>query len=421
MLRRLKTDFVSSVLILVSGTVVAQLIAYALSPLISRLYAPEEMSYLSLFSRIVGFLAVISTARFELAFPLPKREEHAFSLYKVSLKITGIVFLIISCCVFLLSFHTWSDPNMLFILALVPFGTLFLALNNQGMTWAIRTKDFRSISVSKVFLTLFNSVTAIALAFFSLGYKGLLVAYLMGIITSSIVFVKPFFNVNKLNKPFSWKGRKFAIAKQYAAFPKINLPHVLIELGKELFIAFYLLYTFESDILGLYDFSYRMLRLPISLIGVSISQVFFNKAAGMVNEGVPIFPLVKKTILILFAISIVPFTLLFFTGSDLFAFVFGEPWRQAGRFSESMAPWLMMNFLVSPISQIPLILKKQRAFFILSLFGTAIMVFTLLIGEIFPAWNLTFPEILKVVSIGQFFFFAYVLGWTIWLTKKFDV
>ena len=226
MLRRLKTDFVSSVLILVSGTVVAQLIAYALSPVISRLYAPEEMSYLSLFSRIVGFLAVISTARFELAFPLPKREEHAFSLYQVTLKITGIVFLIISCCVFLLSFHPWSDPNMLFILALVPFGTLFLALNNQGMTWAIRTKDFRSISISKVFLTLFNSVTAIALALFSLGYKGLLVAYLMGIITSSIVFVKPFFNVNKQNKPFSWKGRKFAIAKQYAAFPKINLPRV---------------------------------------------------------------------------------------------------------------------------------------------------------------------------------------------------
>jgi teichuronic acid exporter len=421
MLRRLKTDFVSSVLILVSGTVVAQLVAYSLSPLISRLYSPEEMSYLSLFSRIVGFLAVLATARFELAFPLPKREEHAFSLYQLALRITGIAFVVISCVVFLLFFYPWSDPNSNFILALVPIGAVFLALNNQGMTWAIRTKDFRSISVSKVFLTLFNSITTIVLALFSFGYKGLLFGYLIGILSSSFLFIKPFFIAKKRNKAFSSKGREFVIAKQFAAFPKINLPHVLIELGKELFIAFYLLYTFEKDILGLYDFSYRMLRLPVSLIGVSISQVFFNKAAGMVNDGASIFPLVKKTILILFAISILPFTLLFFAGSDLFAFVFGEPWREAGSFSEIMSPWLMMNFLVSPISQIPLILKKQRSFFILSLFGTAIMVFTLLIGEIFPALNLTFHEILKVVSIGQFFFFAYVLGWTIWLTKKFDV
>ena len=36
MLKRLKTDFVSSVLILISGTVFAQIIAYLLSPVITR-------------------------------------------------------------------------------------------------------------------------------------------------------------------------------------------------------------------------------------------------------------------------------------------------------------------------------------------------------------------------------------------------
>ena len=92
MLERLKkSDFLNSILILISGTVIAQIISYSLSPLISRIYSPEEMSYLSLLTRIVSFFAVIATARYEIAFPLPKRDEHAFSLYKTSFYIMIIV------------------------------------------------------------------------------------------------------------------------------------------------------------------------------------------------------------------------------------------------------------------------------------------------------------------------------------------
>lgn len=418
MLKRLKTDFVSSILILVSGTVFAQIIAYSLSPIITRLYSPEEMSYLSLFSRIITFLAVIATARFELAFPLPKRDEHAFSLFKVSLRITVITTLASVIFALGLSFYPWKDTNMYFILALIPLGIFILAFYNKGMNWAIRTKSFKSLSISKVLSSSVNSLSTVGFGLLSFGYKGLILGFLFGNMFSVIPFVKPFRKAQNKQKAYMLKGRNYAIAKYYSAFPMINLPHVLIDLSKELFIAFYLVYTFEKDILGLYDFSFRMLKMPISLIGISISQVFFNKAAGMIHEGKSIFPLAKKTIITLFVLSVVPFGILFYIGGDLFAFVFGEPWREAGEFSEIMAPWLMMNFLVSPVSQIPIILKKQSSFLILSLFGTAILILSLLIGDIFPNWNLKFKDILKIVSTGQFIFLTYVVFWTIWLTKK---
>lgn len=420
MLKRLKTDFVSSVLILVSGTVFAQIIAYSLSPIITRLYSPEEMSYLSLFSRIITFLAVIATARFELAFPLPKRDEHAFSLYNVSLRITLVTTFV--ACVFVLglSFYPWTDTKMYFILGMIPLGIFVVAFYNQGVNWAIRTKSFKSISISKVLSTTFNSISTVALGLLSFGYMGLILGFIFGNILSAIPFIKPFLKARIHQKSFVIKGRNFAIARHYLDFPMVNLPHVLIDLSKELFIAFYLIYTFEKDILGLYDFSFRMLKLPISIIGLSISQVFFNKAAVMMNEGKSIFPLAKKTVGTLLVLSIVPFGILFYTGGDLFAFVFGEPWRKAGEFSEIMSPWLMMNFLVSPISQIPIILKKQRSFLVLSIFGTGILIVSLLLGDIFPSWNLTFEDILRYVSAGQFIFLTYVVFWTIWLTKKYS-
>ncbi len=420
MLKRLKTDFVSSVLILVSGTVFAQIIAYLLSPVITRLYSPEEMSYLSLFSRIITFLAVIATARFELAFPLPKREEHAFSLFKVSLRITIITTLATAIFALGLSFYPWQDANIYFILALIPVGIFVLAFYNQGMNWAIRTKAFKSLSISKVLSSSVNSLSTVGFGLLSFGYKGLILGFVFGNLSSVLPFVKPFRKAQNKQKSFILKGRDFAIAKHYLEFPMINLPHVLIDLSKELFIAFYLIYTFEKDVLGLYDFSFRMLKLPISLIGISISQVFFNKAAGMIQEGKSIFPLAKKTILTLLVLSVVPFGILFYIGGDLFAFVFGEPWREAGEFSEIMSPWLMMNFLVSPVSQIPIILKKQRSFLFLSLFGTSLLIVSLLIGEIFPSWNLGFKDTLKIVSVGQFIFLTYVVFWTVWLTKKYS-
>lgn len=410
----------SSVLVLVSGTVLAQLFTYLLSPVISRLYDPAEMSYLSLFSRIVTFLAVIATARFELAFPLPKRDEHAFSLYRLSVQITIIMTLASVLVVLGLNAVEWEDPNYYFLLALVPLGMLILALNSQGQTWAIRTKDFRSISVSKVLMSLTNSLSTIGLAFLNLGFKGILIGYIVGLFSGTVVFIKSFVIAKRSNTKFKLKGRKYAIAKFYSDFPMINLPHVLVDLSKELFIAFYLIYTFEKDVLGLYDFSYRMLRLPVSLIGVSISQVFFNKAADLVNNGVSIYPLVRKTFLTLLALSIVPFAVLFFFGGDLFALVFGEPWRRAGEYSEIMAPWLMVNFLVSPLSQIPIILNKQRAFFLLSLIGTGLLILSLTLGHLFPSLELTFKDILTVVSAGQFFFLIFVTGWVIWLTRKYS-
>ena len=83
MLKRFNSDFIKSIVTLVTGTMIAQVVTYLLSPVLTRVYTPEDMSYLSLYSRIVAFFAVVATARFELAFPLPKRDEHAFSLYRL--------------------------------------------------------------------------------------------------------------------------------------------------------------------------------------------------------------------------------------------------------------------------------------------------------------------------------------------------
>ena len=419
MLERLKkSDFLNSILILISGTVIAQIISYSLSPIISRIYSPEEMSYLSLLTRIVSFFAVIATARYEIAFPLPKRDEHAFSLYKTSFFIMIIVVFFSFFSVLIIDLFDLLNSVLDPILYFIPFGILFLAFNSQGLNWAIRMKNLRAISLSKILQSTFNSVLGVVFGFLSFGYVGLIYAFLIGVLVSNIPFWNVFYSTKNYMKIFKLKGRNYANLKSYSGFPKINLPHVLMDLTKELFIAFYLIYSFDKEVLGLYDFSYRMLRLPIAIIGASISQILFKKAADLMNEGKSIYILVKKTVIMLFFISIIPFGTLFLFGEEIFSFVFGENWKEAGRFSEIMAPWLMMNFIVSPISQIPTVLNRQKTFFILSSITTLVLIFSLVINFLFPNLNLVFRDVLMFISYGQFICLSFLLFWTMKIIKE---
>jgi O-antigen/teichoic acid export membrane protein len=178
--------------------------------------------------------------------------------------------------------------------------------------------------------------------------------------------------------------------------------------------------TFEKGVLGLYDLSFRMLRVPIAVIGASIGQVFLKKAVDLRNDGKAIFPLLKKTMFLLFLVSIVPFSIIMFFGTDIFSLVFGEEWSEAGYYTQIMTPWLMVNFLISPVSQVPIILNKQRGFFVLGITSTVLMVLTLTIGDIFPDWHMRFDQVLKVVSFTQFVFLSFVIIWLLRLAKKQD-
>jgi O-antigen/teichoic acid export membrane protein len=124
--------------------------------------------------------------------------------------------------------------------------------------------------------------------------------------------------------------------------------------------------------------------------------------------------------LILFGLSIIPFGLVILFGPEMFALVFGEHWREAGVYSQIMAPWLMVNFLTSPVSQVPLILNKQRGFFFMGLASTLLMIGSMTIGYWWPQRNWNLIEILTLVSITQSILLIIVIIWMLRLAKKHD-
>lgn len=417
----IKSDFLKSIVVLTSGTLIAQVISYLATPFITRLFSPDEIGELGIFLRITAFITAIATARYELTLPLPKNQNHAFQLFRLSLRV-ALISLGISL-VLGIGYWVWTDfdVHIIWYILFIVSTSFFMIFRNIGTNWAIRNKTFKHISVSGVIGSLFTNGIKIISGVFHFGVIGLIISHLVGSATAVIVFIREYLR-NKTTKGFERSGAKMKVlAKNYRDFPAVNLPHTLIDNGRELLIAFFVVEFFDQAIFGSYDHSFRMLKLPLVLIGASMGQVFFNRCSANFSEKKAIYPLLRRTTLILTGLSIVPFSIIFFFGEEIFIFVFGAQWAYSGQLSEIIAPWLMINFIASPISTIPLVIGKQKLFFWLGLISTVIQLagfgFLPLLME---QGKINGNELFWIISLSMSLFLILVILIKLNITKKAD-
>jgi O-antigen/teichoic acid export membrane protein len=408
--KQFNTEYFTSLSVLLSGTVIAQIIGYALAPLLTRLYSTAEMGELALYMRITGFIAAIATLRYEAALPIPKYDGHSYLLYRISLLLSFVVLGISSLILISLIVTDITPGFSWYYLILIILGSAAIVVINIGTNWSIRTGSFSLISRQKISNSLFSNFLKWGFAYLSWGYFGLILATFIGYFISCFEFV---FNYRGLKKKFSkLKSRKktWVLLKDHREFPLLNLPHILVDHGRDMLIATLILAYFSESVYGSFSHSYAMLRIPSMLIGVSLSQVFYNQAIKLYNENQHMLPLMKKTISMLLIISIVPFTILYLYGEPIFAWIFGANWAEAGSYSETMSFWLMVSFIVSPISALPMILKKQKIALIFGIISALIQVLPLfIIPEIYGRTNETFVLTLQLISYSQALWFLLVL------------
>lgn len=398
----IKGDFFKSFSVLLSGTLIAQLIGYAIAPILTRLYSTTEMGELGFYMRLTGFIAAIATLRYEAALPLPKRDEHSFLLYRLAYLISTVALLLVAIVfAFLVVTGTGGQFEWWFYVFSL-LGTAFVVIINVGTSWSVRMGQYPIISRHKIANSLVANSLKWCFSFFHLSAFGLILATLIGYFVSCLEFA---FNFKKVNNKFKSSvsiNKTKALMREHKEFPTLNLPHVFVDNGRDMLIATLIFSYFSVGIYGSFNHSYTMLRIPLMLIGVALGQVFYNKASELYNQKKSILPLLNRMLLLLSVLSLFPFTLLFFFGEPIFIFVFGENWGQAGNFSETMSVWLLFNFILSPITALPLILGKQKISFILGIVSSLI--------QVLPLWILpstygnsaeVFDFTLQLISYSQ--------------------
>ena len=381
-----KSEFIKNVLSLFSGAALSQLILLMAEPILTRIYTPEDFGVLALFMSVTLMFSIVATGRYELAVMLPHDEKKAINIVALSVIITIAVSLFSLLIILLFNHqicHLLKNNKVSPYLYLVPVSVFIAGLFQSFNYWASRQKRFLQVASSRISQSSGTSGMSILLGFKKIAFSGLVIGQITGQLFSLIPVINGFIKKDRIALKHINKKDIKEVAKIYSEFPKINSLHAFTDILQLTGVSFLISYFFSEMILGFYSRTFRILQVPASFIGGSISQVFFQKASIIYNDRGDLKQAVKKVLFSLSLISIPIFTLIMIFGPEIFSFVLGKNWRIAGEYARILSPWICLNFIISPVSQIPLIVNKQKQVLLFSLLGNGIILFSIFYGGFF--------------------------------------
>lgn len=367
------SPFSRNVMTLMTGSFVAQSIPIAISPILTRLYTPEEFGVLALFVTISTILSVLVTARYEQAILLPEKELEAIHITKLCLVIALIMsvgFLILIMLFHDLIVDFFNEPTLSFWLYFIPVVTLSVGVFNALNYYFLRHKKFKSIASSEVYKSSFSGAFQLVLGLLKEGVLGLLLGKIVSVLIAPIyLWRKTDFSLVY----FSFTDLKI-VARRYIGFSKYmmwgSLFNNLSNYATQLLIPVF----YSTNLLGFFALVFRVMGAPYTFISQSVGQVFIEEAVREKKVNGHAKVIVKKVFWQLTALSAFGFGGAYFFLEELFALVFGEEWRVAGSYAKYMLPFFMIKFIVSPLTNIHAVFEVLKLSFILQLIMLALSI-----------------------------------------------
>ncbi len=390
----IRSEFVKNALTLVSGTTIAQIINFALSPILTRLYTLEDFGVLATFMAITSIIGAVSSLRYEMAILLPKEESESYSVIALSLLI-NVIFVIITVASLVIFWIFAKQTLTLFsssyIYMLIPVSIFLTGAVQIFSFWSLRLKQFKKNALARIGNSTSNMSFGLLLGIFIQGGGiGLILAYLLSMVANILILTFGSLKTVQHNLAKVKINHLKLRAKQYQKYPLINTPHALVGAFKDSGIIFLIKEMFGQSILGSYSFAYRILSIPTSVISSSISQVFYQKAASMKNEGKSIKSLLISIYKFTALIGLPFFIVFYFIAPDVFAFVFSEKYRVAGKIASFLLPWIYANFVASSASFLPLLYNKLLVPFLFSISDIFFQILAISVGFYYKNYVIAF-------------------------------
>lgn len=362
-----KSQFFKNVLMLMTGTSIAQAVPIALSPILTRIYSPEDFGLFALYMGIAAVLGVIATGRYELAILLPEKDEDAADIVKLASFISLFVSLFVLIVIIFLGREIavlLGNEDIYVWLYFLPISMILTGVYQSLNYWFNRKGDFKRLAGNRIIQSVGTGFTQLPLGVLNISGLGLVIGQSIGqIFTVSVLTNKVFSEPDSLFRDFKI-SKLHQIGRKFINFPKYDVPTSVLN-AAAMHAPNILFTTFYSSIYsGFFFLMQRVLQVPVTLISTSILDVFKEEASKSYRETGNSAQIYLKTFKWLVIISIIPSLLLYFSIENLFVFFFGDEWGIAGRFAKIMIPALALRFISSPLSFMIYIAEKQFVNFV---------------------------------------------------------
>jgi O-antigen/teichoic acid export membrane protein len=352
-----------AIAVLASGTVIGQAILLLSSPLLTRLYTPEQFGVLAVYSAIITILSTFATLGYHSVIPLPRRNDMAVNALVLALICVCAISLL---CTLALSLAgnflagALGAPEILEAQWLIPPGILGIGALTVLTQWNVRRRSFGVIARIKVAQAASQTAVQIISAFTPVATFGLLLGNLIGQ-TAGIST-----SLRKLNQSDAhlwhhvrWKRIRF-LAKHYWRFPALSIWGSLAYSANNHAPAFIMFSLFGLSTTGFYMLAQRVGMMPVVLLSTAMNQAIYRTLADSKKRPEAVGQAVAEPIRMLISLIIAPTVLAATIAPDLTGLVFGANWQEAGLYLRWMAPWPAVTLIFGVMSPVPSVMGFQK-------------------------------------------------------------
>jgi O-antigen/teichoic acid export membrane protein len=366
-----KGRFFRGVAVIAGGTAFAQLLNVVASPILTRLYLPQDFGVFAIFSSYLGILSVAASYRYEMAIPLPATDSDAGNLLLTSMAFTGFNCLLLCLLILTLGDFFVKVTNVGRFgpyLWLLPFGFAGVGLYHTFTYWAIRKRYYTVLGRTRATRSFFQIGSQLLLGAFKTGPIGLLIGHIIGEAGGLSQLARMAWSKDKaaIKKASVSQARK--VASRYRKFPfYMTWASILNTAGLRvpalLFASFY-----GPEMAGWFFLTQKVIAMPVMLVGKSVSQVFIGEAVELTRTN-PILlkKLYRKLNIQLLLPALMPCIILVFYGDIIFKTIFGDSWIQSGKYVQVMAFVFLLKLTLESVISLA-ILERQELDLIWSVF-----------------------------------------------------
>ncbi|MFP4314545.1 MAG: oligosaccharide flippase family protein [Alphaproteobacteria bacterium] len=401
-----KTSFSGDVIRLVLGNGAASLISLLALPVLVRLFAPEALGSAAIFASVLAILGALVCARYEMSIVPADDDRQAANMLAVSLMFSVLI-TALSVLLVLYFAKPLCDalnyPEMAPWFWLLPPSLLAHGVYSSFNYWNTRTKHFSRLAVTQIGGQALNSGGALAGG--AMGYVSggmLIFSALLGKAAMALTLA---FRIIRQDghiilRSISLREMMNGMAR-HKKFLLFGTWSILLGIGAWQLPILLLGHFFAASVVGFYALGFRILQMPMSLVGSAIGQVFFQTASYAKSQGnLPgIVDTLFKNMVGLF---LLPMLVLAIVGQDLFIIAFGAEWSESGLYTQILVPWAFFWFLSAPFTPLFSVLDKQGTQLAWNILNFGTRVGAVVIGGLYEDARLA----IILLSIAGFFLYG---------------
>jgi O-antigen/teichoic acid export membrane protein len=399
----MKILFYRDVGTLISGTLLAQLINLLAYAVLTRTYSTEAFGNFAIFLSTATIVGTVACLRFDIVV-----QAAPFAQRRVA-HVIGTRFAALISLVLALLYVAVAPPSgwaTLATAALLGIATFLTGYTLSGQALLVKHKRYRTTATTNVARTLLTAAPQIGFFWLLPGPFGLMLGYCVGAAVQAAMQRQALQDVPRRNVS---KRRMRAMLRRYRMYPIYDLPSALLATAS-LFAGNYLVFAlYGAASAGLYAMAFRLITLPLALIGSNLSEVFFQRASLAYEQRQPIWPFMRLALLVAGGLAIAAAIATTLLAPPVIDFYLGSEWSAVAELMIALTPLMALRLLSLSVGSTPLVLRRPQWLLIHSAALLAVLLLSALMASIWELDLFAFLWLSSISSAAVYALFVLVL------------